>query len=230
MKISTPRFRVTTSLSALICALFTLPAADVAADTAKPSWYATGFLGTSQISDPSSNFKPTQGNETRGKIKLDSGMSNGGSVGMFLGADLRTELEVTYRSNSLKSSSVINIDANQTDADLASLIFTANVLKDFNGFSTNFATFKPYVGVGLGIVQEIDTDIRINGTLTELEATNRGVYQLLTGVNWYYRSGWFAGAGLRWVDAGNVKLKGKTGELKIDYKGLSGDLRIGYRF
>jgi len=104
------------------------------------------------------------------------------------------------------------------------------VLKDFDGWSTGWATFKPYVGAGLGIAQEVDTDLNIGGLQREFSG-NRAAWQLLAGVNWQYRSPWFAGVGLRYIDAGTVRLKSSgLGQLDVDYKGIGLDVRLGYRF
>lgn len=233
MKTLTPFLCPTKAASALICAIVlsaALPAA--AAGPELPRWYVTGFIGASQISDPSTRFTPTGGTQSSGTLKLGSGSLNGGSIGTFLMPDLRAEAEIIYRTNKVTSTSVGGIDATQSNADLASLMLMANIIKDFDGFSTSFASFKPYLGVGLGLAQEIDTDLRVAGTTTEFSG-NRAAYQALAGMNWYYRSGWFAGAGLRWVDAGSAKLKGTGtpgGDLTVDYKGVSGELRVGYRF
>ena len=57
--------------------------------------------------------------------------------------------------------------------------------------------------------------------------------QVLAGVNWQYRSPWFAGVGLRYIDAGTLRLESSPpglGEIKADYEGLALDVRLGYRF
>jgi opacity protein-like surface antigen len=233
MKTLVSFLRPTQVATALLCAITWSAAAPAAAAGPElPRWYVTGFIGTSQISDPATRFKPTGGTESSGTLKLGSGSLNGGSIGTFLTPNLRAEAEIVYRTNKVTSASVAGIDAAQSGADLASLMLMANLIKDFDGFSTSFATFKPYLGAGLGVAQEIDSDLRVSGTTTEFSG-NRAAYQALAGMNWYYRSGWFAGAGVRWVDAGSAKLKGTGtpgGDLTVDYKGVSGELRVGYRF
>lgn len=193
-------------------------------------WYVTGSLGASLLSDPDADFTPKNGTERKGKLKVDSGMLFGGSVGYFLMPDLRVEGEIVYRSNEISSTTVNGLDRRQGDSDIASVMYMANIIKDFNGFSTSFANFKPYVGIGVGLAQEIDVDAEIGGKEREFSDSNRFAYQALGGVNWYYRSGWFAGAGLRYMDAGKPKLDGSAGDLDVDYDGLSAELKIGFRF
>jgi opacity protein-like surface antigen len=112
------------------------------------------------------------------------------------------------------------------------VLIMGNVLKDFEGWNTGWASFKPYVGAGVGIAQEVDTDLNIAGVQREFSG-NRAAWQLLAGVNWHYRSPWFAGVGVRYIDAGTLRLKSSPpglGEVKADYKGLGLGVRLGYRF
>jgi hypothetical protein len=71
-----------------------------------------------------------------------------------------------------------------------------------------------------------------NGDAREYSGS-RPAWQSLGGIDWDYRGGWFAGAGLRHLNAGTVRLDGKSGapgELKTAYKGLGAELRLGRRF
>lgn len=222
--------RKSSILAPLLIAAVPLCTAQTA--NSSPRWYVTGSLGTSIISDPGATFTPSGGTAGSGKLKLGSGFMTGGSVGWHLRPGWRIEADYNYRTDKLGSSSVPGLDASQTDADLASVLIMANVLKDFGGWNTGWAAFKPYVGAGLGIAQEIDTDLDVGGVQREFSG-NRAAWQLLAGVNWQYRSPWFAGMGVRYVDAGTVRLKSSLsplGEIKADYKGLGLDVRLGYRF
>ncbi|MFM7506273.1 MAG: outer membrane protein [Rubrivivax sp.] len=195
-------------------------------------WYVTGSFGSSLISDPGASLAAPGGSPTSGKLRLGNGLMAGGSVGWSLRPDLRIEADYNYRTNKLRSTSVPGLDAVQPDADLASVLIMANVLRDFEGWNTGRARFKPYVGVGLGVAQEVDTDLNIAGVQREFSG-NRAAWQLLTGVNWHYGSRWFAGAGLRYIDAGTVRLQSpaaSAGVIRADYKGFGLDLRVGYRF
>lgn len=140
---------------------------------------------------------------------------------------------MNYRSDSVDSARLAGVDARQPDADLASLALMVNVLKDFDGWTTGWAQFRPYVGAGIGVLQELDADVAVGGTAREFSARSATAWQLLGGLRWTYRSGWFADAGLRWLDAGRLRLdsQGRDADrLHVDYKGLGLDLRVGYRF
>jgi opacity protein-like surface antigen len=222
--------RFASAAAVLLAAVAPLCAAQTTAST--PRWYVTGTSGGSLISDASATYAPPGGPSGSGKFKLGSGLMAGGSVGWYLRPDLRIEADYNYRTNKLRSTSVTGLDAAQPDADYASVLIMANVLKDFDGWSTSWANFKPYVGAGVGIAQEVDTDLSIGGAQREFSG-NRAAWQLLAGVNWHYRSPWFAGVGVRYIDAGTLRLKSSPsglGQIKADYKGLGFDVRLGYRF
>jgi opacity protein-like surface antigen len=204
--------------------------AQVAADDSR--WYLTLNGGWSGLRDASATLQPPTGASTTGDLKMGSGYLIGGSIGYRIDPSWRIEGELAYRTNGVDTTTVAGLDAKQNDGDLASLAFMFNGFYDFEGWQTSFAHFRPFVGAGLGWAQEIDTDLTIGGVSREFSG-NRFAYQLLAGVNWYYRSGWFAGARLKWFDAGSVDLDASLaslGKLKVDYSGMSAELSLGYRF
>jgi opacity protein-like surface antigen len=203
-----------------------------ASNAPAPRWYVTGSLGYSLLGDPSATYTPSSGPASRGKLKLGGGLMTGGGVGWYLRPDVRLEADYTYRSDELRSTTVPGLSTQQNDADYASVIITANLMKDFEGWRTARARFKPYVGAGIGVAQEIDTDLTLGGSRREFSG-NRAAWQLLAGVQWQYQSPWFAGVGVKYVNAGTPRLKGTsagTGDLQATYEGLGVDLRLGYRF
>lgn len=184
----------------------------------------TAIGGASQIADPSARF-----GSQAGRLSLGSGTAFGGSVGWRFAPAWRLEGEVLYRNNRVDTSTVPGIDPQSGDADYASVALMANLLWDVGRWTVGPATLRPYIGMGIGRLQELDTDLRAGGQAVEFSGSG-GARQLLTGLEWDYRSGWTAGVGLRWVDAGRVKLTGTAGTLEVDHRGWSGELRLGYRF
>ena len=222
--------RFTSVAAALLVAASPLCLAQT--DAELPRWVVSGAFGSSLISDASARYAPTAGTAGSGRLTLGSGFMTGGSIGWYLRPDWRIEADYTYRTNKLSATTVPGLDASQPDADYASVLIMANVVKEFDGWGAGWARFKPYLGAGVGIAQEVDTDLNIGGVQREFSG-NRAAWQVLAGVNWQYRSPWFAGLGLRYVDAGTLRLKSSEpglGEIRADYKGLGLDLRLGYRF
>lgn len=204
-----------------LAAIAVLPMAATAADRGL-SFTLLG--GTSNLSDPSTTFGA--GN---GRLVLGSGTAYGGSVAWRFAPSWRLEGEVVYRNNDVDRSTVPGLDVNPGDADYASVALMANLLWDVGRWPLGTVTLRPYVGVGIGRLQELDTDLRVAGQPAEFSGSGRA-RQLLAGLEWDYSSRWTAGVGLRRVDAGRVTLKGPQGSVTVDHGGWGAELRLGYRF
>jgi opacity protein-like surface antigen len=216
------------------CALVMAAATPAALAQMKPGasrYYITATAGLSALGERSAVSAPASGPGGSGNLLLGRGPMFGGSVGTWLNEDWRLEAEVNWRRDKLRESRVPGLAGTQSDADLASLVLMANVMRDFDGWQGSWARFRPYIGAGVGRAQEIDVDLTAAGQAREFSGS-RSAWQLLAGVNWDYGSGWLAGAGLRYVNAGRAELKSTPGGdiLRVDYKGLGLDLRVGYRF
>ncbi len=195
-------------------------------------WTVTAQVGASRLSDPSVRFRPSAGGSSDGDFRLGGGQLSGAAVGRYLTPNLRLEAEFTYRSDSIDGSTVPGLALGGAEGDYASTMLMANVVREFDGWRTGFASFRPYVGVGIGLATEIDSDLPVAGVEQEFSARDQFAWQVMAGVNWFYDSGWFAGAGVRWLDAGRVTLESGAGGARVeaDYGGLSALVRVGYRF
>jgi opacity protein-like surface antigen len=226
----TSRFSSVGLLAALLCASLA-PSAAFAQRTptaADAPWYVMLTGGASMVSDPT----VTLGGAT-GRLDLASGATFGGAVGRRFGESLRGELEMSYRSNTLKGASVRGIDTSQPDGDLAALFVMANVYYDFAPIPTGLARFRPYVGLGVGFAQEVDADLQARGAAGQFSGS-RAAWQMGLGVNWEYGSRWFAGAGLRYTDAGRIDMAGSGAvggqSLDLRYRAFTASASVGYRF
>jgi opacity protein-like surface antigen len=214
----------------LLCASLapSVALAQRAAPVAEPVWYAIVTGGASLASDPSVTIGGASG-----QFDVGSGVTYGGAFGRRFTDSLRGELEMSYRSNALKGASLRGIDAAQPDGDLAALFLMANVYWDFAPIQAGPARFRPYVGLGAGIAQEVDVDLRAGGAQGEFSGS-RAAWQVALGVNWDYGSRWIAGVGLRYTDAGRVDMSGAgavAGQtLGLRYRAVTAAASIGYRF
>jgi opacity protein-like surface antigen len=191
-------------------------------------WYGILNGGTSTVSDPSVTLGGASG-----QFDVGSGMTYGGALGRRFGDAWRGELEISYRGNTLKGASLRGIDASQPDSDLAALFMMANVYYDFAPIPAGPARLRPYLGLGLGFAQEVDTDVRVRGASAEFSGSGFA-WQLAVGVNWDYGSRWIAGVGLRYTDAGRIDMAGSgagAGQtLDLRYRSFTALASIGYRF
>jgi opacity protein-like surface antigen len=223
------RQRWLTTLTALATTLISTTAA---AEEAIDRWYVSIYGGTSVLGKQDTRLSRTGQPDSTGDISTRAGWLAGGAIGLRVRPELRVELEMTYRTNELKSVDVLGLDGRPTDGDYASLMYMVNGYYDFAQWNASFATFRPYVGVGVGYAQEIDTDQSINGAPVEFSGS-KAAYQLLAGVNWHYQSRLTAGLGIRYTGASTVELESNrsgTGPLRAKYEGLGVVASLGYRF
>ena len=225
-----PRLAAVRLPAALLCAALA-PSAALAQRAATPAdapWYGVLNGGLASVSNPAVVLGGASG-----RLDVGSGTSFGGAVGRRFGESLRGELEISYRNSALKGASVRGIDASQPDGDLAALFLMANVYYDFAPIPAGVARFRPYVGLGLGYAQEVDTDLSIRGAAGQFSGAGVA-WQLALGVNWDYGSRWIAGAGVRYTDAGRIDMTG-TGAaagqtLDLRYRAFTAVASIGFRF
>lgn len=216
--------------AALLCA--SLAPSTATAQRALPGsdapWYAVLNAGASAVRDPTVTL-----GSASGRFDVGSGIHWGGAIGRRFGDSLRGELEISYRSNALQGATVRGIDAAQPDGDLAALFLMANLYHDFAPIPVGPARVRPYLGLGVGLAQEVDTDLTVQGAEAQFSGS-RVAWQLALGANWEYGSRWIAGVGLRYTDAGRVGMTGSgavAGQaLDLRYRAVTGSVSIGYRF
>ena len=185
-------------------------------------WYLTLDAGLTSASDPTF---------AGGRLTTRRGAAYGGAVGRHFGPHWRVEAAVTYRNNPVRRVGSPGFDPVPNDADWASLFLTVNALYDFNGFQLGTAKVRPYLGLGLGRAQEVDTDLRVGGAEREYSGSGNA-RQLMAGLRWDYGSPWVADVGVTLADAGTVRLKATGAAESFDarYRTTTWTARLGYRF
>lgn len=191
-------------------------------------FYVDVIAGLSLAGSPSSDFTPAGGTLQNGKADLKSGWLGSFAAGYAFAGPLRADLELSYRSNSLNAITAPGFQQ-VTGGDYASLMVFANGYYDITEVETSFARFVPYIGVGVGLAEEIDADLSAAAQNFEFDG-NGFAYQFLTGVKWYYDSGFTGGLGLRHTRADTVRLSGDTGSLDVGYNLWAITSSIGFQF
>lgn len=207
-------------LKALVGVLLTTSLA--AAHAEERPWYFSVDAGISVASDPTF---------AAGRLTTRRGVAYGGAFGRHLGPNWRVEAAIAYRNNPVRRVTSPGFDTDPKDADWASLLVTVNALYDFDGFQLGTAQVRPYVGLGLGRAQEVDTDLRAGGAEREYSGSG-SARQLMLGLRWSYGSPWVADVGLSFADAGTVSFKATGGAQSFNarYRATSAIARVGYRF
>jgi outer membrane protein W len=215
--------KITLILAAL--ALIYKPA--FADDTGK--WFAKLYSGTSSLADQSAEQTGVAGAGATGKIQNDTGFMAGGSVGYNYTNNLSVEVAWDYRSNDSKAHFSDGTIFN--DGDFASNIFFLNSRYTFNSISQT--QLRPYIGAGLGYVEEIDVDLKSSSAEGSYSKGNEFAYQFMAGAIYPLAERIDLDVGLRYVRVDNIKLKRESGsgELRnVDYDPLSVIVGLSYKF
>ncbi len=188
--------------------------------------YLKALGGLSSLQDASAQRQGVI--STQGSYK--TGFAAGSAVGYGLTPNFSTELEFLVRKSKLDK-----FDAAQlgTSGDYASVIVSLNALYTFDGWSTGAnSRYRPFVGFGLGLVDETDFDVKGGTAPQEYEAFSELAWQARAGVDWEVNKDWSLTAELRYLDAGTPSLEAQRSgpDLKAGYSTV--DLLVGvtYRF
>ena len=196
-------------------------------DTGK--WSVKLYGGISTMGDQSIDQTGVPGVGATGTINSDNGFMAGGSVGYNYTNNLSVELAWDYRSNDSKTNFSNGTSFN--DGDFASNILFVSGKYTFDTIpQTNL---RPYIGAGLGYVQEIDLDLVNGGVEYSYSKNNEMAYQFMTGITYTLTKKIDLDAGLRYVrvDSINLKRENGSGELRnVDYDPLSLAIGLSYKF
>lgn len=218
-----PRFATRLPL-ALLLALGAAPAA-YANDE---GLYATALLGLANQSDQTLTWSgvgaPPTGNQSR-NLALDSGLLGGGALGWAFGNGWRVEGEFVYQSVDAGNPGFAPPGPQGAGDNFASTSFGLNLLYDVDLFGSDKA--KTYIGLGYARLTEVDMDI--GGS--SYSGSGDG-FQVLFGARYDLGENLFMDAGVRWLDAGKVKLDAERGSGRIDtdYAPWALTFGLGWRF
>ena len=197
-------------------------------DTGK--WSVKLYGGISTMGDQSIEQTGVPGvTGATGTINSDNGFMAGGSVGYNYTNNLSVELAWDYRSNDSKTNFSDGTSFN--DGNFASSILFVNGKYTFDKIPQS--NLRPYIGAGLGYVQEIDLDLVNGGVEYSYSKNNEMAYQFMTGITYTLTKKIDLDAGLRYVrvDSINLKRENGSGELRnVDYDPLSLAIGLSYKF
>ncbi len=126
------------------------------------------------------------GEEGQIQIGNDDGVALGFAFGQIQGKNLRSELEITYRTNDLEGMTLTPaMGASQFlagDGTIESVSGMLNIFWDFADLPTR--RFKPYLGGGIGGVS-VDADFQVNQQATLRDGNDTSLaYQWIAGINY----------------------------------------------
>jgi hypothetical protein len=175
-------------------------------------FYTTVYAQASTLGSTTFNEVGNAGLGTGLKASFGAGLGLGGDIGFRYGNGWASELEWNWRRHDLKS--VYRSGSKlASSGDFASNTFFVNGLRRFTGQAGGWT---PYVGAGLGWVQEIDFDIHSGGKDRAWSKKGKAAVQLIGGTEIALGDAWRLTADVRIWRVGHVELpaeEGVTGRL-----------------
>jgi opacity protein-like surface antigen len=169
-----------------------------------------------------------------GDGSYDPGQLFGAAIGKEFTPNWALELEFFYRSADIDSISAGGPFAGFTEGDFASTNLMLNGIYTFTqpDGSALWGKFTPYVGAGVGFLQEADMDVTVGGVEREFDDNFLFAAQVLAGVSYEITPSWSIYGEARYHFAGEIELDPGAGGgvLKADYNGLSCLIGLRYKF
>ncbi len=173
-------------------------------------------------------------NGQSGDIDFDSGWMAGGSLGLAMNPNWTVELSWDYSTHEIAEGSISAAPATMTNiegGDYSSNSFFINGI--FIPEALSPKSLRPYVGVGIGLLQEIDVDLVDAGVETSYSTGGEMATQWMVGIRQGIDSQTAVQLELRGVHAKNLTLNEEGGDnqlIDIDYKPLTVNAGIVYHF
>lgn len=183
------------------------------APTASTGLYLEGFGGFSGLLDDGLTL-----DENNYDASYGSGFLSGAALG-YQWTHFSLELEFFYRSNDVDT--VSRGRDRFTDGDYASTNFFLNTQYTFGSIAGQAAVIRPYIGAGIGLMQEIDIDLPGAGA-EDLSSTWEFGFQAIIGLRWEISPHWSLFTEGRYIHGGSPSLSAETGPARsasADYNG-----------
>ncbi len=183
------------------------------APTASTGLYLEGFGGFSGLLDDGLTLDGNNYDASYG-----SGFLGGAALG-YQWTNFSLELEFFYRSNDVDT--VSRGQDRFSGGDYASTNFFLNTQYTFGSIGGRAAVIRPYIGAGIGLMQEIDMDLAGAGA-EDLSSTWEFGFQALVGVRWEISAHWSLFTEARYTHGGSPNLSAESGPARsasADYNG-----------
>jgi len=191
-------------------------------------WYIKPVFGISQMSSVSGFSEGIGADDGLVQTELSSGFNAGLAVGYEIRENIALELLWEYRSN---DSQVALADLTRFDeGNYASNFFFINGVYQFTPMANGL---NPYVGLGIGVSQEIDIDLEASGVEQSLSGSGDVAYQWFAGVNYDVTDEVSLSSELRYSYSSNIDLEAENfsfGTIQdFDYDALTLQVGLEYR-
>jgi opacity protein-like surface antigen len=164
-----------------------------------------------------------------GSGAYDTGFAGGLGIGYRYGNGFSAEIDWEYRSND-NDRIGFSDGTSFSDGNLASSTFYLN---GYYTWEKAFAGVRPFVGAGVGWVQEIDLDLEAGGVETSYSGDGDMAWQFMLGAETELAANWRVQGELRYTRVAGVDLaqEGGAGRISdLDYDTWTLGLGIVYDF
>ncbi|MDA0374030.1 MAG: outer membrane beta-barrel protein [Planctomycetota bacterium] len=206
------------------------PGVIASADAAGSGFYLRVDAGLGAVLDTEVERTDASGASNLGDAAFDSGWMTGTALGYRFSDRWSADLEFTYRTNDvdrIRPVGATGLDA--ASGDFASGALMANVRYHFPSESR----LRPYVGLGAGLVEEIDIDVDLAGVENSYSDSGFGV-QAMLGVEYALDDSWSLSGEARYFRALDFEGSGEGpsagGRASADYDHFGVLLGLTYRF
>ncbi|MGB0371813.1 MAG: outer membrane protein [Opitutales bacterium] len=190
--------------------------------------YVEAFGGFSALSDTSFD----DGSVT--DAEFSSGALFGAGLGYAIDSNWAVEMEFFYRSNDAETLTGGNYGG-VTESDYASTNIMLNAVYTFSDDegAPLWGDFTPYLGAGVGFLQEVDVDFTVSGEEQSFSDSWVPTAQVFGGVEYYWDTRWSLFVEARYQIAGSVEMDPETGSgstISADYDSMSFLTGLRFRF
>ena len=164
-----------------------------------------------------------------GDGSYDTGFATGLAFGYLYGNGFSAEIDWEYRRND--NDGVVFSDGTRfSEGDIASNTFYLN---GYYTFEDAFGKVRPYLGAGIGWVQEIDLDLEAGGVETSYSSDGDVAWQVMAGLETSLARNWRLQGEVRYTRVAGVDLEqeGGTGRITdLDYDAWTVGIGLIYDF
>jgi outer membrane protein W len=194
-------------------------------------WYAKLNAGTSFLGDQDFKQSGVATAGATGKGEYSSGWVAGGAFGYRITDNWAAEIAWDYRTNE-NDKTKFSDGTSVSGGDFASNIIFLNGYYRFDPVMNT--KLRPYLGLGLGWVEEIDMDLKTSsGVENSYSAENEFASQLMAGIEYPIAQNWDFSTEIRYTKVSDIELKQESGSKKItgiDYDPITVAVGITYNF
>ena len=213
------------ALAVTCLVLFSTPA--FADDSGK--WHGKLYSGYSALGSQSIGQTGVASLAATGEISNDGGWTAGGAVGYNYTNNLSVELAWDYITND--STNSFSDGTSFDDGDFSSSIFYLQGVYKFNPVMNT--KIRPYLGAGLGYVEEIDMDLISGDIEASYSSDGEFAYRLMAGVSYLITDKIDFNADIHYVQVASFDLTNESDEgtlLEVGYDPVIFTLGASYKF